>query len=132
MVNLRQLNDFFRKKGIFIVLHIFILMLSVLLLVRISIDTFKGIEFYEQPKFQKWQFWICLVFMADFFIELFLSENKRHYIATHFIFFLVAIPYQAIMYRYGWHVSKELDYIIRYMPLIRGGYAMAIVVGWLT
>lgn len=132
MVNLRQLNDFFRKKGIFIVLHIFILMLSVLLIVMISIDTFKGIEFYEQPKFQKWQFWICLVFMADFFIELFLSENKRHYIATHFIFFLVAIPYQAIMYRYGWHVSKELDYIIRYMPLIRGGYAMAIVVGWFT
>ena len=78
MVNLRQLNDFFRKKGIFIVLHIFILMLSVLLIVMISIDTFKGIEFYEQPKFQKWQFWICLVFMADFFIELFLSEKALH------------------------------------------------------
>jgi len=29
-------------------------------------------------------------------------------------------------------VSEEVEYIIRYMPLIRGGYAMAIVVSWLT
>ena len=64
MVNLRQLNDFFRKKGIFIVLHIFILMLSVLLIVMISIDTFKGIEFYEQPKFKKWMSGIAVLDMS--------------------------------------------------------------------
>ena len=58
MVNLRQLNDFFRKKGIFIVLHIFILMLSVLLIVMISIDTFKGIEFYEQKALHRDAFYI--------------------------------------------------------------------------
>lgn len=132
MANLRQLNEFFRDKGIFIILHIIILLLSVLLVVMISVDTFNGVEFYEQPKFQKWQFWICVVFMADFFIELFLSDNKRHYIVTHIVFLIVAVPYQTIMYHYGWHLSRELEYLIRYMPLIRGGYAMAIVVGWFT
>lgn len=89
-------------------------------------------EFYEQPKFQKAQFWICIVFMADFFIELFLSDNKKRYLSTRFIFFLVAIPYQAILYRYNLHISRELGYLIRYIPLVRGGYAMAIVVGWFT
>jgi len=132
MGSLKQLNDFFRRKGIFMILHIIMLILSVLLVVMISIDTFRGVEFYEQPKFQRTQFWICVVFLADFFIELFLSDNKRHFIATHFIFFLVAIPYQAILYHYNLHISRELGYLIRYIPLIRGGYAMAIVVGWFT
>lgn len=132
MATLKQLNEFFRKKGVFMILHIIILLLSVLLVVLISVDTFHGVEFYEQPKFQKAQFWICVVFMADFFIELFLSDDKKHYLATRFVFFLVAIPYQSLMYHYNWHLSRELAYLIRYIPLVRGGYAMAIVVGWFT
>ena len=132
MATLKQLNEFFRKKGVFMILHIIIHLMSVLLVVLISVDTFHGVEFYEQPKFQKAQFWICVVFMADFFIELFLSDNKKHYLATRFVFFLVAIPYQAILYRYNLHISRELGYLIRYIPLVRGGYAMAIVVGWFT
>lgn len=114
------------------ILHILILLLSILLVALISIDTFNGINFYNQPEFEKWQFWICIVFLADFFIELFLSKQKGHYLLTHFIFLLVSIPYQAIIYKFGWIVSEQLSYIIRYMPLIRGGYAMAIVVGWFT
>ena len=114
------------------ILHILILLLSILLVALISIDTFNGINFYNQPEFEKWQFWICIVFLADFFIELFLSQQKGHYLLTHFIFLLVSIPYQAIIYKFGWIVSEQLSYIIRYMPLIRGGYAMAIVVGWFT
>lgn len=132
MASLKQFKEFFRKKGVFMALHIIILLLSVLLVVLISVDTFPGVEFYEQPKFQKAQFWICIVFMADFFIELFLSDNKKRYLSTRFIFFLVAIPYQAILYRYNLHISRELGYLIRYIPLVRGGYAMAIVVGWFT
>lgn len=132
MTNLREFREFFRNRGIFMILHILILLLSLWLIFMISVDTFNGVEFYQQPRFEKWQFWICLVFMADFFIELFLSDNKKHYLATHLIFFFVAIPYQAILYHYGWHISKELSYLVRYIPLIRGGYAMAIVVGWFT
>lgn len=132
MASLSQWNEFFRKRGIFMILHIIILLLSVLLVVLISVDTFHGIDFYEQTRFRKAQFWICVVFMADFFVEFFLSENKRHYLATHFLFFLVAIPYQALLYHYNLHISRELSYLIRYIPLIRGGYAMAIVVGWFT
>lgn len=132
MLNKSQLNEFFRRRGIFMILHIIILLLSILLIALISIDTFAGINFYNQPQFEKWQFWICIVFLADFFIELFLSDKKWHYLWTHFIFFLVSIPYQAIIYKFGWVISEQLSYIIRYMPLIRGGYAMAIVVGWFT
>lgn len=132
MASDRQLHSFFREKGIFMILHIIILLLSILLIVLISVDTFHGVRFYDQPRFEKWQLWICVFFIADFFIELVLSKDKKHYIWTHLIFLIVSIPYQATLYHFGIHLSKEFGYIIRYMPLIRGGYAMAIVVGWFT
>jgi hypothetical protein len=40
-----------REKGIYGVLHIVILLLSLFLVVSISVDTFKGIPFYTQTVF---------------------------------------------------------------------------------
>lgn len=127
-----QFGIFFRNKGVFIILHIIILLLSIWLIAMISVDTFNNTTFYENSNYQKWQLWICYAFMADFFIELLLSKHKWHYVRTRIIFLIVSIPYQALIYRYGFHISREFSYLIRYMPLIRGGYAMAIVVGWFT
>lgn len=121
-----------RKKGIASVLHIIVLLLSVLLIVGISIDTFRGIPFYKQSLYMKLQLWICIVFLIDFVLEWILADNKKRYLATHFIFFLVAIPYQNIIDAMGWTFPPEVTYLIRFIPLIRGGYAIAIVVGWLT
>lgn len=134
MVKIPELNSFFRQRAIYMILHLIILALSIWLIVLISLDTFRNIDFYNQHKFEKAQFWICVVFVADFFIELFLSDNKKHYVATHILFLIVSIPYQALFYHYGLdlYMSKEVSYVIRYMPLIRGGYAAAIVIGWFT
>lgn len=127
------LSDFaLRKKGIYGILHVIILLLSLFLVVSISIDTFKGIPFYTQSRYMKVQLWICTLFLFDFFLELALSKNKLRYFRTHFLFLLVAIPYQNIIAYMGWTFSPEITYMIRFIPLVRGGYAMAIVVGWLT
>lgn len=126
-------SDFvLRKKGIYGFLHILILLLSLFLVISISIDTFKGISFSTQSVYMKIQFWICILFLFDFILEFALSKNKIHYFVTHFIFLLVAIPYQSIITYMGWTFSPEITYIIRFIPLVRGGYALAIVVGWLT
>lgn len=45
---------------------------------------------------------------------------------------LVAIPYQNIIEYYHIITSPELSYFLRFVPLVRGGYALAIVVGWLS
>ncbi|WP_300700877.1 potassium channel family protein [Bacteroides sp.] len=121
-----------REKGIYGILHVIILLLSLFLVISISVDTFKGIPFYEQSVYMKVQLWICALFMADFVLEWFLAENKARYVSTHFIFLLVAIPYQNIIAYMGWTFSPEITYMLRFIPLVRGGYAMAIVVGWLT
>ncbi|MBD5355535.1 MAG: two pore domain potassium channel family protein [Bacteroides sp.] len=127
-----RLNSILRKTGIYAFLHIIILLLSISLVIFISIDTFHNESFYTQPKFMKAQFWICVLFLLDFFIEFFLSPNKWQYLKTHFFFFLVSIPYNSIIIHYGWTFDPQITYCIRYIPLIRGGYAMSIVVSWFT
>lgn len=122
----------FKKGGIYSILHVIILLLSIFLVVCISIDTFHNEAFYEVPQFMQVQLWICVVFLTDFFIEFFIAPDKKHYLSTHFIFFLVSIPYNSIISHYGWSFDPTITYLIRYIPLIRGGYAMAIVVSWFT
>lgn len=123
---------FFRKKGIYGILHIIIILMSLFLVISISVDTFKGIAFYTQSSYMKIQLWICLWFLFDFVLEFFLAKHKLRYIRTHFIFLLIAIPYQNIIAYYGWTFSEEITYMLRFVPLLRGGYALSIVVGWLT
>lgn len=121
-----------RRKIVYYCLHIMILLLSLFLIISISIDTFKNIAFYKEARFMEIQFWICVLFLFDFFLEWIMAEKKWHYLITHFIFFLVAIPYWAIIQYFGWTFSPKVEYLIRYIPLVRGGYALVIVVGWLT
>lgn len=121
-----------RKKGIYGILHLIILFLSLFLVISISIDTFKGIPFYTQASYMKVQLWICLWFLFDFVLEFFLAKHKWRYIRTHFVFLLVSIPYQNIIAYYGFTFSPEITYFLRFIPLVRGGYALAIVIGWLT
>lgn len=116
------LSDFILgKKGIYGILHIIILLMSLFLVISISIDTFKGIPFYTQSSYMKIQLWICIWFLFDFVLEFFLAKHKWRYIRTHFIFLLVAIPYQNIIAYYGWTFSPEVTYLLRFIPLLRGG-----------
>ena len=110
------LSDFILgKKGIYGILHIIILLMSLFLVISISIDTFKGIPFYTQSSYMKIQLWICIWFLFDFVLEFFLAKHKWRYIRTHFIFLLVAIPYQNIIAYYGWTFSPEVTYLLRFM-----------------
>ena len=131
-VNLHVIKESLKEKGVYAFLHILILILSVFLVVRISIDTFHNEAFYLERSFIRFQFWICIVFLFDFFVEFFLAPNKWKYIRNRFIFFLVAIPYNSIISFYGWTFSPQVTYALHYIPLIRGGYAMSIVVSWFT
>ena len=97
------LSDFvYEKKGIYGILHVIILLLSLFLIISISIDTFKNLPFLTQGSYLKIQLWI------------------------------ISIPYINIFDYYHVAFSPEIRYFLRFIPLIRGGYALAIVVGWLS
>ena len=71
------LSDFISgKKGIYGILHIIILVMSLFLVISISVDTFKGIPFYTQSSYMKVQLCICLWFLFDFVLEFFLERFR--------------------------------------------------------
>lgn len=131
-MNLSDFDDKLRRFHFFGILHILILIVSIYLVVVISIDTFRNLAFYKEPKFLYIQTWVCLLFLADFFIELILSPTKGRYMATRWAFFLVSVPWLPIFHHFGLRFSHQAEYLIQFIPLIRGGYAMAFVVGWFT
>jgi hypothetical protein len=114
------------------VLDVTVLAMSLYLITTISIDTFKGVEYFTQPTFRHAQLLVCLWFLFVFFVEMFTAESRWRYLRTHFIFFFIAIPYQYLIDWFGVKLSDEAVYLIRFIPLIRGGYALALVVNWIT
>ncbi|MDE7407558.1 MAG: potassium channel family protein, partial [Muribaculaceae bacterium] len=120
------------RESVYFVLHVAMLVLSLFLILSISIDTFKGIEFFNEPGNLRMQTWICICFLVDFVIEFFMARRKWHYLLTHFVFLLVSVPYLAIIHVMGWTFSANITYLLQFIPLVRGGYALAIVVGWFT
>src|SRR5690554_2728478 len=107
-------------KDIYNVLHVVILLLSLFLVISISIDTFNNIPFHTESSYLKVQLWICIIFLFDFFFELFLSKQKIKYLRTHFIFFIISIPYLNIIDYYHLELTEEVKYFVRFIPLIRG------------
>lgn len=130
-----QFNASLRRSRIISgIAHWIVLALSLALITLISIDTFEGVPFLQNHAYMTFQFWVCLVFMADFIVELIASVDKRHYLLTHIFFFLISIPYLNILNMTGIlnDISAQELYFIRFIPLVRGAYALAMVVGALS
>ncbi|MDE6270587.1 MAG: potassium channel family protein [Muribaculaceae bacterium] len=113
-------------------LHLAVLVFSVLLIVSISIDTFKNVDYINNPKFLKFEFWVCMLFILNFLVEMLISKNKKSFFFRNLLFFLVSIPFLPIIHHFHIEIDPLAAYILRYVPLIRGGYALALVVSWCT
>ena len=112
----------YSRKGIYGILHVLILCLSLFLIISISMDTFHNIPFINQGSYLRIQFWICMFFLFDFLLEFFLAPDKWRYLSSHFVFLLVSIPYLNIIDYYHITFSPEVSYFLRFIPLLRGGY----------
>ena len=89
------------KKRIYWLLHIIILILSLFLIISISIDTYKGTQFYLQSSYMKVHLWLCIWFIFSFFLDLILSDPKCRYIWSTLLFFLIHILYINIINCFG-------------------------------
>lgn len=108
-------------------LHLSVLAGSIALIAFISYDTFRNISFIENQKYLQAQFWICMLFMVDIIVEFFVTERKWHYVLTHFAFFLISIPYINILNYFNVELSGELMYALRFIPMVRAAYVLAII-----
>ena len=113
-------------------LHLAVLAGSIALILFISIDTFQNISFIESPRYLNAQFWICMLFMVDILAEFIFTPRKWHYVLTHIFFFLISIPYLNIIAYYNVAISPEFHYVIRFIPMLRAAYVLAIITGALS
>lgn len=114
------------------VMNIIILALSAALIVWISLDTFRKIDFLQNGAYMKFQLWVCLFFVLDFFVEIFYAENKWQIFRHRLLFLLLSIPYLNIIDLCNIELGPDALYFVRFIPLARGALAMAIVISYLS
>ena len=120
------------KQLIYNVLNAIIITLSAGLIIYLSVLGLKGIEFFSDRHYMTFQLWVCYVFIADFFIELYMSRQKSRYCKRRFLFLILSIPYLNIVAGLNIPLTYESLYFLRFVPLARGALAMSIVVGYIS
>lgn len=120
------------KKIILDLLHTMVLVLSVILIIYISVDSINDRDFMKNHSYMVFQFWVCVAFILDFFIELWIADRKWDYIRHRWYFLLLSIPYLSILPFTGLDITHETLYFLRFIPLARGGMALSIVIGYIS
>lgn len=114
------------------IMNLVVLLLSVLLIVYISIETFLKVNLLTDHRYMTFQFWVCIVFICDFFVGLVYATNRWRYFRNRFLFLMLSIPYLNIINLLDINLSIDALYFIRFVPLARGALAMSIVIGYLS
>ena len=115
------------KPSLQLALHLSAFMLSLLLVISISIDTFRGVPFYDDANYLDLQFWICVLLIILFAIEVYADENSWLYFGRHIFFLLLIVPYLTLFDWWGVDLSSELEFLFRFIPLIRGYIAFTVI-----
>ncbi|MDE7347452.1 MAG: potassium channel family protein [Muribaculaceae bacterium] len=113
-------------------MNLVVLVLSAALISWISYDTFKRIDFLQNHSYMTFQFWVCMVFILDFFIGLFYAPHKWTYFKRRFWFLILSIPVLNIVNMLHITLNPDMLYFARFIPLARGALALAIVVSYVS
>ena len=103
-----------RKKGIYGILHVIILLLSLFLVISISIDTFKGIPFYEQSapdgtmNYAPWALFAILMVVAILsLVTIFLYRKRMLQIRLTLFSSIILVGYYVTLAAFVWGTLKE-------------------------
>ena len=113
-------------------LNILTIVLSFGLIAFISFDTFKGVDYLENPLYMKYQYYVCLVFLAEYLYRFITSKHKLRFFIISFPFLFISIPYLNLIEQYDITVSHELLSYICFIPIVRGIVALVMVVNYLS
>ena len=113
-------------------MHLGVVILSLLLITLITLDTLRNVSFLADTTYLKVQFWCCLFFMADVFVEMLFSVKKRKYLINHLFFLLVSVHYLNILHYFDIPLDNHAEYLLKFVPMIRAAYVFTIVTGATT
>ena len=117
----------FPKQDRQLALHLSAFMLSLLLVISISIDTFRGIPFYSDSNYLDLQFWICVMLIILFALEVYNADDSWRYLGRHIFFLLLIIPYLTLFDWFNVSLSPEMEFLFRFIPLVRGYISFTVI-----
>lgn len=117
------------RRGVVAILHYLVLIASAVMIIWITQETIENISFISAPGYLRFQFWICLLLMADVIVEGLFSPRKLKYILSNLFFIIISIPWLNIVDFFQINLSGHLYYLVRFMPLIRAGYLLMLLSG---
>lgn len=110
-------------------MHILVIIAAALLILIITRDTFENISFLSESQYLKFQFWICLVFMVEIIVDFIFEAKKWSRRLVGILFFILCLPFANIINYFHLHVSGEIFFVLRLLPMLRATYIIVQVTG---
>lgn len=120
------------RRNTLLVIHLGALVASIILLSYITYDSLINVSFMADPGYLKLELKVCLYFIFDVLMSWILSTSKNKNIAGHIMFLLVCIPWLNVINKLQWHVAGEIQYLLRFLPMIRAAYVVALIAGFIS
>ena len=109
-------------------LNIMVLLSSILVLVIISIELLSATTILSERFILNTHLMVCTIFLADFFVRWYFSQEGWHFLGHHIFLLLISIPYLNIVYISSAHLSHATWVLLRLIPIARGIYGISIIV----
>ncbi len=101
---------------------------SILILLSLSYDIIYTKQYRLQPGLLELQFIVCLVFMADFFLNVSVAYDRKRFLKRNWLLLVVSLPYLNILQWSGVELDKSVYIVFKSLPLIRGMFGIYLVI----
>ncbi|WP_302409262.1 potassium channel family protein [Comamonas kerstersii] len=110
------------------VLNLLGVIAALVLIVSISLEAFSGQVFLEGSIYARVQLWVCVYFLLDIFLLMALAPKKMRFFFRHFLLILLSVPYLSLIDFFALSFSNEAQYLLKFLPIMRGGAALIVLV----
>ena len=110
------------------VLNLLGVIAALVLIVSISLEAFSGQVFLEGSIYARVQLWVCVYFLVDIFLLMALAPKKMRFFFRHFLLILLSVPYLSLIDFFALSFSNEAQYLLKFLPIMRGGAALIVLV----
>ena len=102
------------------------------LLIAISWEVIAGDRLLISKNYLTIQFFVCLIFLADFFLRWAWAEHKAAFFRKKLFYLLLSIPWLNILHWSGVALGHDWGIPVSFIPLLRAFLAMVILVEWIV
>lgn len=113
------------------VLNVLSLLAGLALLVAFSWEILAGDPRHYSGDYLLLQGVVCVIFLADFFAQMWASDRRWHFFFSNLYFLLLSIPYLNIIRWTGLELTHEQATLVSFVPLLRALLGLYVVFRWL-